>query len=177
VSVSGGNLVLEAVAAVPQCHAATGEYYDFRSGLVETANHFTFSSGTLSARIWTEPGSGPIVNWPAFWADGTGTWPQTGELDVFEGLSGRPCFHFHSPSGGPGGCASGGSGWHVYSATWGAGTVTYSYDGVQVGQITSGITSAPMFLILDLGISSPGHYGGDLSVPATMLVDWVRVSS
>lgn len=171
-----GFLHLDAAIASPACTASNGTSYNYRSGLVNSRAHFTFTYGTITARIWTS-GAGAISNWPAFWADGTGTWPTTGENDVFEGLNGKPCFHFHSPSGGPGGCApSNGSGWHTYAATWAPGTVTYRYDGAQVGQITSGITGAPMYLILNLGISEPGHFGGPLEVPATMLVDWVRVT-
>ena len=120
-------------------------------------------------------GSGAINNWPAFWADGTGTWPVTGELDVMEGLSGKAAGHFHSPSGGPGVSAPAslnGAGCHVYAAEWGPGKVTFIYDGQTIGSITSGITSAPMYLILNLGV---GGYGGPIQAPSTMTVDYVRV--
>ena len=42
-----------------------------------------------------------------------------------------------------------------------------------MGQITSGITSAPMYLILNNAIN-PGHSGTNV-VPADMMVDCVRV--
>jgi beta-glucanase (GH16 family) len=171
VSVSGGSLHLSAEAR--SCTDEGGNKYSYASGLVETAGHFTFTYGHMEARVWL-PGNGAATNWPAFWADGTGTWPVTGELDVMEGLSGNDCYHFHSPSGGPGGCASlsTASGWHVFAADWAPGSVTYSYDGNVVGTITSGITTAPMYLILNLGV---GGYGGAIEAPSTMLVDYVRV--
>jgi beta-glucanase (GH16 family) len=92
-------------------------------------------------------------------------------MDVLEGLGGSACWHFHDPSGGPGGCASGGYGgaWHTYGADWEPGVVTYYYDGVRVGQISTGITSAPMYLILGMGL------GSSPVAPATEEVDYVRV--
>ena len=115
-----------------------------------------------------------IANWPAWWTNGE-DWPYDGENDIMEGLSsGNPCYHFHSPSGGPGGCKKGYfSGWHVYGALWEPGKVRYYYDGVQVGTITTGVTSSPMYLILNYAVST--EHGGNHRVPATMRVDSVRV--
>ena len=173
VSVSGGYLHLKAEAR--SC-TANGKTYSYASGLVNSRSHFTFTHGHLEARVFV-PGNGSAENWPAFWADGTGTWPSTGELDVMEGLHGGDCYHFHSPSGGPGGCAqlSPASGWHTFAADWRSGSVTYFYDGQQVGQVTQGITDAPMFLILNLGLSS--SISPPVNAPSEMLVDYVRVTS
>ena len=62
-------------------------------------------------------------------------------------------------------------GWHTFASSWQAGVVTYFYDGVQVGQITTGITSTSEYLILNytLNASIVG------AVPNEMLVDYVRV--
>src|SRR5215510_3456209 len=93
-----------------------------------------------------------------------------------EGLSGQAGWHFHSPSGGPGSTESGDyTGWHTYGALWEPGSVTYYYDGNEVGQITSGITSSPMFMILNNGVSDT--IGGPTHVPSDMLVDYVHVYS
>lgn len=90
-----------------------------------------------------------------------------------EGLGGQACYHYHSPSGGPGGCATGNySGWHTYGAEWKPGSVTYFYDGKQVGQITTGISSSPQYLILNNAVWSGG---GPSATPADMQVDYVRV--
>jgi beta-glucanase (GH16 family) len=144
---------------------------------VQSKDHFTFTYGRVEARIWMPPGSGSIQNWPAFWTDGTGAHPKTGEMDVVEGLAGRACYHFHYSGGEPGGCASGANpaGWHTYAADWRAGVVTYFYDGVQVGRITQGITGSPMFVVLNLALSST--MSPPVTLPSQMLVDYVRVSA
>jgi hypothetical protein len=175
VSESGGYLHLNAVAR--SCTATNGGTYPYASGLVQSKDHFTFTYGRVEARIWMPPGSGSIQNWPAFWTDGTGAHPKTGEMDVVEGLGGRACYHFHYSGGEPGGCATAANpaGWHTYAADWRAGVVTYFYDGVQVGRITQGITGSPMFVVLNLALSST--MSPPVTLPSQMLVDYVRVSA
>ena len=175
VSVGGGTLHLRAVSR--GCRATNGHTYAYASGLVNTRQHFTFRYGHMAARVWMPPGSSRTHNWPAFWADGTGTWPKTGEIDVVEGLSGANCYHFHSPSGGPGACARmySAGGWHIFSADWRRGIVRFYYDHQLVGTIRRGITNAPMFLILNLGVSS--SISPPIRVPSEMRVDWVRVTA
>lgn len=171
VSVSGGLLHLTAIA---KSVAVAGKTYANRSGLVHTDDHFRFTYGYAEARINCPGIGGKIANWPAFWCDGQ-NWPADGELDIFEGLSGNAAWHFHSPSGGPGGNATGDfTGWHVYGAFWEPGRVTWLYDGKQVGTLASGITGAPLFLILNNGV---GGYGGPPLIPADMQVDYVHVYS
>ena len=96
---------------------------------------------------------------------------------MFEGSAGRACWHFHSSSGAPGGCAATANpvGWHTYATEWRPGVVTFFYDGVQVGRITSGIASSPMYIVLNLGVSSA--VSGPVTLPSGMLVDYVRVLS
>ncbi|WP_257153895.1 glycoside hydrolase family 16 protein [Streptomyces lunaelactis] len=170
-SVSGGSLHLKAEKV--QTTANDGKTYAYRSGLVESDGKAEFTYGAFEARIYTPAASpGAIANWPAFWTDGQ-NWPEDGEMDIMEALGGgKACYHFHSPAGGPGGCAPGDfTGWHTYGAEWKPGVVTYYYDGKQVGQITTGITSSPMFLILNNGVySSPTTV-----TPADMMTDYVRV--
>ncbi|WP_236652101.1 glycoside hydrolase family 16 protein [Streptacidiphilus neutrinimicus] len=169
VSVGGGSLHL-AMAQEPT--TVNGKTYPYRSGLVESSGKAQFTYGAFEARIYLPPGSGGVANWPAFWTDGQ-SWPTDGEMDVMEGLEGQACYHFHSPSGGPGGCASGDySGWHTYGADWEPGSVTYYYDGKEVGQITTGITSAPQYLILNNGLNSSD---AQPVAPSDMQVDYVRV--
>jgi beta-glucanase (GH16 family) len=64
-------------------------------------------------------------------------------------------------------------GWHTFAADWEPGSITFYYDGVLIGNETSGITAAPMYLVLNLSVSS--GLGSSIVVPATMKVDYVRV--
>jgi beta-glucanase (GH16 family) len=169
VSVSGGSLHLN---LVQQSTTVGGKTYPYRSGLVESNGKAQFTYGAFEARIYLPASGTSVANWPAFWTDGQ-SWPTDGEMDVMEGLEGDACYHFHSPAGGPGSCASGNfSGWHTYGADWEPGSVTYYYDGKEVGQITTGITSAPQYLILNNGLNS-----SDAApvAPSDMQVDYVRV--
>jgi Glycosyl hydrolases family 16 len=131
---------------------------------------FQYTYGVIQARIDVQgSGANQLYDWPAFWADGQ-NWPQSGEDDVLEGLVGDACFHFHSPSVEQGGCeATITPGWHTFASDWKPGSVTYYYDGAKVGSITSGITSAPMYLILDNAANSSG------AVADSMKVQYVRV--
>ncbi|MEU4167422.1 glycoside hydrolase family 16 protein [Streptomyces sp. NPDC026665] len=171
VSVADGALHLN---LKQQSTTVAGKTYPYVSGLVNSNGKAQFTYGAFEARIYTPSSGSQMANWPQFWADGQ-NWPTDGELDVMEGLGGSACYHFHSTAGGPGGCASGNysGGWHTFGAEWKQGSVTYYYDGKQVGQITSGITSSPMYLILNNGIN-PDHSGTNVA-PAEMTVDYVRV--
>ena len=173
--VSEGAGVLHLAVAQRSCRASNGHTFAYAGGLVNTYNSYQFTYGYIESRIYIPPtGSGAAANFPAFWADGTGTWPATGELDVMEVLGSCLAYHFHSTAGAFGGCATIPitSGWHTFGADWQAGVVTYYYDGVQVGQITRGITGAPMYLILDNNVDTT--YGGPTVAPADVQVDYVR---
>jgi len=168
VSVSGGALHLSAVA-----RSCLG--WPYASGLVNTRQHFTFRYGYIEARVWL-PGGNSTLNWPAVWANGTGKWPKTGEIDVVEGLAGKDCYHFHSKHGASGGCSAvrPAAGWHTFAADWRAKKITFYYDGVEVGAVSKGLTHAKMYLVLNLGVSS--SISPPITAPATMLVDYIRVS-
>lgn len=166
-SVGGGVLTITAVQR--SCDG-----YNFASGLLETNGPFNFTYGYMEARMYLPSnGSGGIADWPAFWADGA-SWPTDGEIDVMEGLDGSACWHFHyGTSSSPqqvGTCVPGDySGWHTYGADWEPGSITWYYDGHQVGQTTSGVTSQPMYLIVNLALKAQA------AVPASMHVDYIRV--
>jgi len=170
VVVAGGELDLNLISASETCGGQTRPY---ASGMITTNGKFNFTYGYVEARAWV-PGGASISDWPAIWTDGQ-IWPTDGEMDVFEGLGGLACWHFHDPLGGPGGCSTQTftGGWHTFAADWEPGSVTYYYDGLAVGTVSSGITASPMYLIINL--AADGTYGGPIQAPATLRVDYVRV--
>jgi Ca2+-binding RTX toxin-like protein len=170
VSVSNGLLHLKTQVSPV---TVNGINYDYRGGIVQTANSFSQTFGYFEARINLAGHNGKIDNWPAFWLAGK-NWPTNGELDVMEGLAGDAAYHFHSPSGGPGSNVAGDyTGWHVFGALWEPGKVSFYYDNHLVGAITSGITNAPQYIILNLGIGKESlKYA-----PSEMQVDWVHAYS
>jgi beta-glucanase (GH16 family) len=170
-TVVNGSLKLSAVSR--SCNG-----YSYASGMVTSHGHYTFTYGYMEARVWMDGSSSP-KNWPAFWADGTGNWPTTGEIDVMEGLGGSPAWHYHwgsssnpSQTGGAPSMSSK-TGWHIFGADWEAGSIKFYYDGKQVGSATSGVVGNPMYLILNYAVSS--SISGPIQVPSDFLVDYVRV--
>lgn len=160
--------------------------------------------GKIEARIKLPRGAGL---WPAFWMLGadvaTSYWPACGEIDVMEYL-GQNRFRVFATAHGPGYSGaygiSGGAldtsasgvgfdeDFHTYAVEWDPQQLRFLVDGVQLGppvtpaslpHDTSWVFDHPFFVILNLAVG--GTLGGPVAVdtvfPATMLVDWVRVSS
>ena len=154
-----------------------GRTFPFTGAIVTTRGHFTFTYGDVEWKAYLpESANGEIADWPALWADGTGTWPSTGEMDVLEGLGGIAEAHFISTSGNPGILAGTTYwGWHTFGVAWQQGSATYYYDGKAIGTITQGITGAPMYLIMDNTISAMSPLAS--SYPRVMRIAWVRVWS
>ena len=168
VSVSGGYLHLAAVRRTEECG---GRSHPYASGMVNTDGLHEFTQGAFEARIYLPAApDGGVADWPAFWTDGQ-NWPTDGEMDVMEGLSGLTCFHYHSSAGAPGACADTGPGWHTFGAEWEGDTVTYYYDGRDVGSTRTSGTDAPQYLVLNNAV---GAVGG-VNQADDMLVDYVRV--
>ena len=177
VAEGGGALSLTLIRKSENC----GISAQYATGLISTDGKFNFTYGFIQARVWLPGAPGNpdyVANWPGVWTDGQ-NWPQDGEIDIAEGISGNECAFFHngatvnqalSPGGGngcPGGIYT--EGWHTFAANWEPGIITWYYDGVDIGSVTSGVTSAPMFLILDYDAQPP------VRAPDTMKVDYIRV--
>ncbi len=174
VSEGGGSLSLS--TATGPCVADNGNRFPFAGSLIDTYGKFQFTYGFLEARIHIPTNaSGAVVNTPSFWADGTGSWPATGELDVLEVCRGGFAYHFHSSKGAYGACVPIAQlgGWHTFGADWSLGSVTYYFDGRQVGSVTTGVTASPMYLILSQDVDPT--LGGPALAPAHAMVDYVRV--
>ena len=139
-----------------------------------TGPGFQYTYGVLEARMYLPPAANErIADWPAFWANGQ-NWPTTGEDDVIEGLQGCAFWSFHNAAGLTNDCIGAiGPGWHIFASDWQPGSITYYYDGVQVGQVNAGITSSPIYIVLANSVPSDAP---DVRLgPDSMQVQYVRV--
>lgn len=163
-----------------------GKTYPYTSGMIESNGKFTFTYGVLEVRAMTPavPGS-----WSALWTDGQ-SWPKDGELDLLEAYgtdqSSSGHYHYLNPQTGndpgPGFNATvvgASTAFHTYSVEWGPGLLIWRYDGTEVYRLADAdlqggakITQSPQFIILNLAIQKTSD-----RLPATMLVDYVRVFS
>jgi beta-glucanase (GH16 family) len=166
----------------------------YTSAKITTRGKLSVSPGRVEARIKLARGQGL---WPAFWLlggnIGTVGWPTSGELDVMENKGSQTSIT-SSAVHGPG--YSGNTpfahttstpttDFHVYAVEWDAQSIRYYVD----GRLHYGVSRATVmthgnwvfdqtfFIILNQAVG--GHFDGDPQsdsiLPATMLVDYVRV--
>lgn len=176
---------------------------DFTSGFVETLGKANWTFGYFEARVKV-PASNST--WPAFWMSPEekeyGTWPASGEIDIFE-IKG------HDMTSTYGNAIWGNSitdrtdrkqayeiqdadAWHVYGLEWQIGVLKFYIDGNLYHTIhhfdepNAGTHPQPFDIpyYLRLNIAVGGTYlqapfddahNGIDQLPATMEVDWVRV--
>jgi beta-glucanase (GH16 family) len=140
-----GALVIKAVYH-PGYTSKENNKYDFISGRINTQKKMEFTYGSASARIKMSTGAGL---WPAFWALGTGKWPDCGEIDMMETV-GDPTWISNALHG-PGYFGNTPlayraffpqgtdvTQWHVYSVDWTADSIVFKLD----GKVTYTVTRA-----------------------------------
>jgi hypothetical protein len=173
VDISGGTLSLTAITKTEYCPPYGGTE-PYTSGSITTFGHFSYTYGYTEARIWL-PGTNNIVDWPAFWELGKLYDVSAGEIDILESLDSEACATYHNSTASPSYCSTGTytGGWHTFAADWEPGYINFYFDGANVLSVNSGITSSPMYLVLDLALSS--KITSPDTTPATMKVDYVRV--
>lgn len=121
-----------------------GDHFDFISGKIDTRDHFDFKYGMAAARILLPSGSGL---WPAFWAIGNHTWPDTGEMDIMEyvGETDWVSAALHGPGySGEAGLVNkfffptqdDATTWHVYSVDWAPDRLVFKVDGLTIYRVT-----------------------------------------
>jgi beta-glucanase (GH16 family) len=178
VSESGGDLN---IALLNQSCTIGSTTYKYTGGQIDTNDHFNPTYGYFEARMYTPGSNGQISNWPAWWMFGP-NWPSGSEIDTFEGFHGYAGWHFCFPD--PTACDWQGNyqstqdftGWHTYAVDWQPTSIIYYYDGVKVGTLTTGASTAnqPMQLVIDNTTGPLDNQAGPLVVPATIKVDYVR---
>ncbi|MHC5183791.1 MAG: glycoside hydrolase family 16 protein, partial [Planctomycetota bacterium] len=136
VSVSGGNLILEA-------REESYSGFDFTSGKVHTRDNQWFLYGRVEARAQIPRGSGM---WPAFWMMPKyavyGGWAASGEIDIMESKDETtyvgaaihyggawPDNTYSSNSYSPGGINFGDA-FHVYAIEWEPDEIRWYVDGI-----------------------------------------------
>jgi len=170
----------------------------YTSAKITTRGKVEVAPGRVEARINLAAGQGL---WPAFWLlgqnIGTVGWPASGELDIMENKGSTPSAT-SSAVHGPG--YSGNTpfahvravqtgtftdAYHTFAVEWDSLTIRFLVDDTLHFRVTrTGVETfgrwafdQHFFIILNLAIG--GHFDGDPAsdaiLPATMLVDYVRV--
>ena len=192
-----GHLMIVARRAPPNLRCYYGPCR-YTSAKITTHGKVEATSGRVEARIKLSAGQGL---WPAFWllgADFPSTpWPDCGELDIMENHGSRPQ-STSSAIHGPGYFGntpfvhadtlvrgSFARGVHTFAVEWDSLRVRFFVDGSphytversEVERHGRWVFDKPFFVILNLAVG--GHFDGDPKsdsiLPATMLVDYVRV--
>jgi beta-glucanase (GH16 family) len=179
VSLGDGTLDLRVTASSSMCEGVQRPY----TGALLSTNPddrripggFQYTYGAVQARVYIPPAGVNLADWPAVITLGQ-HWPEDGEDDILENLEGTACSHFHSPLNvfeGLGTCDEYLTpGWHTVASDWEPGSVTWYYDGAEIGKVTEGVTSAPMYLVIVNTVSVKGQA---VTKPDTMRVAYVRV--
>jgi beta-glucanase (GH16 family) len=165
----------------------------FTSARMNTASKFSVTYGKIEARIKLPIGAGL---WPAFWMLGADinsgvNWPSCGEVDIMEHINTDSLIYgsMHWSGGSQEqsvslSLSSSPSEWHIYSVTWDTNSIKWYVDNTlySTGNIANDVNSTdafhkPFFIIMNMAVggSWPGSYVDVSKLPATMLVDYVRV--
>lgn len=177
-SVSDGTLKL---TALRETVTKNGKTFPFTSAMIashpEFGGGFTTRYGLLEARMKLPLTKGV---WPAFW---TLPYPveHPPEIDVMETINAdsvlRMHYHFEAGSDGENFYGADLSEWHTYAVDWQPGLIVWYFDGVEVFRTTESVTDKPQYLLLNLAIDGWADTpDSSSSFPATVEVDWVRVT-
>ena len=189
----------EAVAVADGHLALTASHKGgvIRSGKLVSENLFAQRFGRFEARIKLPTGRGL---WPAFWMmpQSEQPWPLAGEIDIMEWTGNEPNRLIGAAHFGPLPPDNvhysetlllperWDNHWHEFALEWRPDRIDWLVDGrIHATLIPEHIegypwvfNEQPFYLILNVAVG--GTLGGDVQLdelPATMLVDWVRVYS
>ena len=167
VTISGGNLILTKSSSTIGASVNTNPSDAATTG-------YQYNTGVVEARILF-PGNGTqIYNWAAWWTTGQ-NWPTTGENDIAEVLSaGNMTVNYHSASGAHNqGSVPGywGDAFHIYTLHRKATSSDVYYDGTLVKSYATDDSSAPQYMVINVGTSTNAQITGTAS---QIKVDYVR---
>ena len=181
------------------------ESSDYTSARMITKGKFSFTYGTVEARIALPMGKGI---WPAFWLLGENiddvSWPNCGEIDIIESVNDESVVYGTNHWSSEGSYAQYGnntkdyygtnlaldiSQFHNYKMVWSEKAITMYVDDFKYHEISieldangksAGGTDAfhkPFFFILNVAVAGnwPGFEVDDSQFPNEMLVDYIRV--
>ncbi|RRD04156.1 glycoside hydrolase family 16 protein [Arachnia propionica] len=202
-NVSVGNGTLKITALHEPGTRCGGQVKDFTSGFLQTKNRHSWTYGYFEARVKL-PTNGSST-WPAFWMSPEkstyGSWPRSGEIDVFEAKGFDKKFIAANAHWGindskrrqqPGHAPVADVGqWHTYGVKWEPGKLEYYLDGKLFHTIDNfrspnatshpGPFNIPFYLRLNMAVGGTylrPHSDANQSLdklPAVMEVDHVRV--
>jgi|GEM_PF-1081167 len=162
----------------------------YTSGAISTYGRFVQTYGYFEMRAKVNDGRG---TWPAFWLlQQNGGWPP--EIDVMECLGQDPLtvhqtYHYIDPSlvtaGNPTGKTSTAAtttgpdysyDYHTYAVSWRPGELIFYLDGVERKRVTQLVSSAPMYLLVNLALGGSWPVAPDFTTqfPNYFDVDYVR---
>ena len=172
----------------------------YTSARMITKGKFTFTYGTVEARIALPVGKGI---WPAFWMLGENidavSWPACGEIDIIEAVNDEHVVYGTNHWSNNGEHAQYGkntkdyygtskeldiTAFHTYKLTWDKKLITVYVDDFKYHEISiednAGNTDAfhkPFFFLLNVAVGGnwPGFEIDDSQFPNEMLVDYIRV--
>ncbi len=170
----------------------------YTSAKITTRGKMLAAQGRVEARIRIPGGQGL---WPAFWMLGGGfpsvPWPSCGELDIMEGKGSQrattssavhgPGYSGRTPFANSTTLATGAfaDDFHTFAVEWDSSHVAFFVDGAVHFSVSRShmavygkpVLDSPYFVILNLAVGGAfdGDPATDTILPATMLVDYVRV--
>ena len=172
----------------------------YTSARMTTKGKFSFTYGTIEARIALPTGNGI---WPAFWMLGENidavSWPACGEIDIIEAVNDENVVYGTNHWQYEGGHAHYGNStkdyygtskvlditqFHNYKMVWNEKLIAmyvddFKYQEIAIENAKDGLEAflKPQFLILNVAVAGnwPGFDVDDAQFPNEMLVDYIRV--
>jgi beta-glucanase (GH16 family) len=183
VSVHDGTLRLTA-----QKRSVTGtdahggrRQYPYRSGMVTTAGHFSFTYGHVEFRARAPEGRGL---WPTLWLLPVDeSWPP--EVDIMEAhgedVTRMTASYHRTESDARRRVVQVGNyaeDWHTYAVDWRPNSLVWYVDQQQVFAVYGDVPKKPMYLLANLAVDGDEDHAPDGTTPntASLDIDQVRVT-